>query len=189
MAHYIGIAGTHSTGKTTFTQLLTEKALEAGLTVTRVGDIATECQKEGFGILKNHTFESTLWIMTAVINAELKAGLRHDLVIVDRPVQDALGYLEAALSSTNRQLSSRDREYLYGLARLHLPRYIANFKTVLDDNIALGPDRDEDREFRTLVDRTISQVHNELDINALQLTDEEATLLVGKISRSPFSAH
>jgi tRNA uridine 5-carbamoylmethylation protein Kti12 len=181
MAHYIGITGTHSTGKTTFTDLLTEKAQAAGLSVIRVGDIATECRNEGFGILKDHTFESTLWIMTAVINAELKAGLEHDLVIVDRPVQDALGYLEAALVSTDRQLTTSERDYLYGLARLHVPRYIVNFKTTLDNSIALGEDRDPDRDFRTLVDQTISKANDALGIDARSLTESEATLAINKV--------
>ncbi|WP_034300195.1 AAA family ATPase [Herbaspirillum sp. RV1423] len=184
MAHYIGIAGTHSTGKTTFTELLTRKATVAGLTVTRVGDIATQCQKEGFGILKDHTFESTLWIMTAVINAELKAGLQLDLVIVDRPIQDALGYLEAALISTKRQITAYEYEYLYTLARLHQRRYIANFKTQLDNTIALGPDRDKDLDFRILVDQTISTAHDVLGIDVLPLTEKEANLIVEKVLQS-----
>mgnify|MGYP003630470916 CR=1 FL=1 len=184
MAHYIGIAGAHSTGKTTFTALLTKKAEAAGLTVIRVGDIATECRDAGFGILKNHTFESTLWIITAVINAELKGGLKHDLVIVDRPVQDALGYLESALNATHRALSTDEHNYLYGLARFHVPRYSTNFKTTLDNTVALGDDRDPDREFRTLVDRTISKANETLGIDARPLTEDEATLAIEKAIQS-----
>jgi hypothetical protein len=184
MAHYIGITGTHSTGKTTFTALLTEKAKAAGLTVIRVGDIATECQDAGFSILKNHTFESTLWIMTSVIKAELESGLNKDLVLVDRPVQDALGYLEAALAATHRSLSTEERNYLFGLARFHVPRYIVNFKTTLDDNIALGDGRDSNREFRTLVDQTISKTNDALGIDARPLTESEATYAIAKVMQS-----
>jgi hypothetical protein len=167
MTTYIGIAGTHSTGKTTFVQELCREASKLGLSVETVGDTATRCRDAGFPILRDHTFESTLWIIASVIRAELEAGLRAQLVIVDRPVPDALGYLEAALSSTSRTITAQQRAYLYSLARHHLPRYSLLLKTELDESIPLGPGRDADLDFRKEADRHIARALTELGANSL----------------------
>jgi hypothetical protein len=125
--------------------------------------------------------------MTSVINAELESGLKKDLVIVDRPVQDALSYLEAALAATHRLLSMEERSYLYGLARFHVPRYIVNFKTTLDETIALGDNRDPDLEFRALVDQMIAKTNDALGIDARPLTESEATNAIAKVMQSRHS--
>lgn len=162
MAHFLGIAGTHSTGKSTFLKRLRGLLEADGCRVTVVGDKASECREAGFEILRQHTFESTLWIMTSVIQAELEAGLRSDFVLVDRPVPDAIGYLEAALETESRPISSMEREYLYSLARLHTSRYDVMLKTELDSTIRLGDGRDSDMVFRELVDSKIREVLLEL---------------------------
>ncbi|MEX3960473.1 hypothetical protein [Trinickia sp. EG282A] len=61
----IGITGTHSTGKSTFFEEVHELAQARGLKVGKVADVATRCREAGFPILKDHTFESTLWIMSS----------------------------------------------------------------------------------------------------------------------------
>lgn len=167
MAKYIAITGTHSTGKSTFVEQLTAIAAARGLRVETVKDNASECMAEGFGILKNHTFESTLWIMATVIRDEQRKSLNADLVIVDRPVSDAIGYLEAALAATGRSLRSEELSYLYELAKLHTPRYDLLFKSVLDESIPLGPDRDPDLAFRKNVDFQICKVLSTLSVTPL----------------------
>lgn len=167
MATYIGIAGTHSTGKTTFVEEVFRAAKARGLSVETVGDTATRCRDAGFPILRDHTFESTLWIISSVIRAELEAGLRAQLVIVDRPVPDALGYLEAALCSTSRTITTQQRAYLYSLASHHLQRYSLLLKTELDESIPLGPERDPDLDFRREADRQIARALTELGANWL----------------------
>ncbi|NML43472.1 AAA family ATPase [Ramlibacter sp. G-1-2-2] len=162
MTIYLGIAGTHSTGKTTFVQNVLQLAREHQLSAAVVSDTATRCRDAGFPILKDHTFESTLWIMTSVVKAELEAGLRAELVIVDRPVPDALGYLEAALAATGRHVTSEERAYLYGLAAHHVKRYGLLLKTTLDETIPLGPDRDPDLGFRRAADRHIEAALSEI---------------------------
>src|SRR5690606_37777296 len=123
MPKFIAFTGTHSTGKSTFVDYRTDIAIKRGLCVGMVKDSATECASAGFRILKDHTFSSTLWIMATVIREEQHQGLNADLVIVDRPVSDAIGYLEAALAVRGRDLPSEDWNYLYALAKLHSPRY------------------------------------------------------------------
>jgi len=174
MAIYIGITGTHSTGKTTFVELLGQLADERGIRTVTIGDKATDCRNHGFPILRDHTFESTLWIMVTVIKQELEQERNADLVIVDRPVSDAIGYLETALVSTGRSVSSEAREYLYSLAKHHSSRYTLLLKTNLDESIPLGRGRDLDRAFRREVDQQISQVLVQLDLPSLDPNTERA---------------
>lgn len=167
MPKFIAFTGTHSTGKSTFVDNLTDIAEKRGLRIGKVKDNASECAKAGFPILKDHIFSGTLWIMATVIREEQHEGLDADLVIVDRPVPDAIGYLEAALALTGRDVSSEDRNYLYALAKLHAPRYDLLFKTVLDESIPLGPGRDPDLAYRKDVDSRISTVLSQIGVQPL----------------------
>ncbi|MGO3891167.1 MAG: AAA family ATPase [Paenalcaligenes sp.] len=167
MTKFIAVTGTHSTGKSTFVKDLTTIAKKRGLRVGTVQNNASECAKSGFPILKDHTFSSTLWIMATVIRAEQHEGLNADLVIVDRPVSDAIGYLEAALTITGRNMSATDRSYLYALAKLHSSRYDLLFKTVLDESVPLGPGRDPDLNYRKAVDSRIDAALFQLGLQPL----------------------
>lgn len=181
MTKYIAITGTHSTGKSTFVELICSIARARGLKVATVKDNASECAKAGFGILKDHTFQSTLWIMTTVIREEQSEGLGADLVIVDRPVSDAIGYLEAALVATGRDIPPADREYLYDLAKLHSPRYDLMFKSVLDESITLGPGRDPDLGYRKAVDQHIGTVLSGLEIATLNPSQDDDVAVVHRL--------
>lgn len=167
MAYLIGITGTHSTGKSTFVTELKQRATERGLTVETIADTATKCQSAGFKVLLEHTFESTLWILCSVVRSELEAALKADIVIVDRPVPDALGYLEAALEMTGRRISDNEHEYLYTLTKLHTSRYDLLFKTELDASIPLGEGRDSNVEFRESAGKWISRTLETLGVPAL----------------------
>lgn len=175
MTTFIGTTGTHSTGKTTLVKQVREQAEKIGISVAVVSDAATRCRDAGFPILRDHTFESTLWIMASVIKAELEAGLKASLVLVDRPVPDALGYLEAALSATRRSISTEERAYLYSLAKQHAGRYSLLLKTRLDESIPLGEGRDPDLEFRRDADRHIDAALRELSVEALDANSEGAS--------------
>lgn len=174
MPKFIAFTGTHSTGKSTFVDSLTDVAEKRGLRVGKVKDNAAECAMAGFPILKDHTFSSTLWIMATVIREEQHEGLVADLVIVDRPVSDAIGYLEAALAVTGRDVPSEDRNHLYALAKLHSPRYDLLFKTVLDESVPLAPGRDPDLAYRKEVDSHIGAALSQLGVQPLNpLNDDD----------------
>ena len=190
MPCFIAIAGTHSTGKTTFMDTVQTALGGHGVVSVRVSDKATDCRDAGFGILRDHTFESTLWIMSSVIRGELEAGLKADVVLVDRPVPDALGYLEAALETQARVISAEERAYLYDLARHHSQRYALLLKTRLDQDIPLGPDRDPDTQFRALVDVKIDEAlavakvkHTVLEPAQVEAVVEEVLRIVQSGSR------
>lgn len=187
MTLFVGIAGTHSTGKTSFVQDVLKRAERRGISVAVVSDTATKCRDAGFPILRDHTFESTLWIVTSVIKAELEAGLSASLVLVDRPVPDALGYLEAALSVTGRTISEEQRAYLYGVAEHHAKRYSLVLKTQLDESIPLGADRDPDLDFRRDAGRHIDTVLKRLGVNCLDPNSHVAQERIRSILDHPTS--
>jgi nucleoside-triphosphatase THEP1 len=87
----IGVAGTHSTGKSTFLSTLTSTLNDRGFVIGGVSDLASRASDLGFPILADHTFESTLWIMAECMRQEAELSLTCDVILVDRPVPDALG--------------------------------------------------------------------------------------------------
>jgi len=168
----IAVAGTHSTGKTTFLSTLQGDLESAGYTVARVADLGLGASQTGFPILQHHTHESTLWIITRGISLELEAGLRAHVVLVDRPVPDALGYYHAALTYRADTCPPGYRDYLYRLARNHAATYDLIFKTRLDETIPLGDNkpRDTDHRYRVIADFAVSDVLQDLGVTPKPLT-------------------
>ncbi len=144
----IGIGGSHSTGKTSFLDNLETRLSRSNLRIHRVRDLAKGARALGFPILTEHTFESTLWIMAEGMRRETEATLVSDVVLIDRPVFDALGYFEAALQITGRKVGQRDLEELQAIAIAHLGAYDLVIGTELDTMVALGDGRDKNEDFR-----------------------------------------
>lgn len=162
----IGVAGTHSTGKTSFLARLTHELRRAEVTVATVGDLGEKAMQMGMPILFNHTWASTLWFITRGISDEIAAWLHVDVVLVDRPVPDALGYYLAALDYRNQQPDPHELAYLDVLVRGHSTRYDLIFRTTLDTTRPLGTNRirDPDDRFRVLADHHVGNVLTDLDI-------------------------
>jgi len=177
----IAITGTHSSGKTTFLQNLEQELNGAGLRIQRIGDFARRAQGLGFPILTKHTYESTLWIMAECLRCEAEASLQSDLILVDRPVIDALGYLQAALQLSSRTLDSRRSEELMTIATTHTPDYDVLIRTALDSNIEVGKGRDLDGEFRLAAATKIERLVNQIEPNALILTSANGKELVQRV--------
>ena len=173
MSVKVAVAGTHSTGKSTFLNLVSDRLRQCGLSVVRVGDLALQARSLGFPILAAHTFESTLWIMVEGIRRELEAGLASDVVLVDRPVLDALGYLQAALRSRGATLTQEQRRMLRGVVRGHMPSYGMTFVTALDASVPLGDGRDSDAEFRRIVAERIKALARRMACSPVTLRRED----------------
>lgn len=172
MAIKFGVAGTHSTGKSSLIEGLRSALEKRGITVGYVADLATNAHAKGFPILRDHTFESTLWIMTRGISEQLEAGLKTDVVLVDRPALDAVGYLYAALAHRKVQLPSEQMDYLLSLARYDAYTYEILCCTELDPTIELGPERDDDLAFRSKAGEKIAQVFSDIDRRPRNVTKE-----------------
>ncbi len=168
----IGVAGTHSTGKSTFLETLSVPLKEKGLRVGLISNIASMASDAGFPILRDHTFESTLWIMAECMKQEAEASLTCDVVLVDRPVIDALGYLHAALEVSGRSIPSQRLGILQSITRGHTVDYDMLVITQLDERIPLGEGRDQDEEFRTMASKHISLLAEEIAPDAVSMNSK-----------------
>jgi hypothetical protein len=160
----VGVAGTHSTGKSTFIRTLKQRLEELGVRSGTVSDLATAARSLGFPILRDHTFESTAWIVTRGIALELETGMHERVVLVDRPVPDALGYLRAALKSRQGTIEPEQKRYLEEIVKLHSPSYQRLLLTTVDTSIPidLSQERDTDPVFRQRAAEEIALVFHEL---------------------------
>lgn len=174
----IGIVGTHSTGKSTFLAALAPLLEGRGLRIRRINDLARRARDLGFPILTEHTFESTLWIMAECMRQEAEASLTCDVILVDRPVLDALGYLHAALEVTGRSVRPRRLEELYAIARAHTADYELLVATCLDHSVPLGEGRDQDLMFRDAAAKHIDALILDFAPGALRMTSTNASEIV-----------
>jgi len=163
------VAGTHSTGKSTFVAALRPRLEDIGLRVAIVHDSAADAQELGFGILADHGFDSTAWLIGNAIRAEAVASLHADAIIVDRPVPDALGYLLAALRHQRRDLGPGEYGRLEAVCRAWVGEYDLVFVTELDEGVPIGPGRPDDAAFRSAAALAIADVMRELAPGALPL--------------------
>ncbi|MEQ9080762.1 MAG: AAA family ATPase [Sandaracinaceae bacterium] len=174
MAIKFGVAGTHSTGKSTLVDALDEALTKCGFRVGRVGDLATEARDLGFPILHEHTFESTLWIMTRGISEQLAQGLQNHIVLVDRPALDAIGYLWAALKHREENMPKEQEEYLIALAAHDAATYHVLCKTEIDPSVPLGAGRDTDLDFRAAASEQITSVFSRMSVSPRTVVDDPA---------------
>jgi nicotinamide riboside kinase len=162
----VGVTGTHSTGKSTFLARLAHELRARRIEVSTVADLGEKAKTMGMPILFNHTWASTLWIIARGISNELEAWLHADVVLIDRPVPDALGYYRAALEHRGQRAHPAELDYLNALVRDHSRRYDLVFRTTLDPSIPIGDnkERDSNAAFRRLADHHIGRVLDELHV-------------------------
>lgn len=165
----IAITGTHSTGKSTFIERLRTDL--RGARVQVIGNLATEAREHGFPILRDHTFSSTLWMMTRGISLEQEAGLDHDLVVADRPVMEPIAYLYAALKTQSRSITPEQEACLHAIAQSYSFTYRLIIKTVVDTSLPISAEkeRDHDQDFRLLADQEIDALHARLGLDVIEL--------------------
>lgn len=154
----IAVAGSHSTGKTTFLTHLRPAVEDLGLKVAYVHDSAADAQALGFPILSGHTFESTAWLMARAIELETAASLTADVILVDRPLHDALGYLLAALAYSSRSVEPDRMRTLERLCEAWAAEYDWMFVTTIDPGTPVAAGRDADLAFRELAANEVRKV-------------------------------
>lgn len=162
----IAVTGTHSTGKSTFLRKLADRLHRDRIEVGIVQDLGAEAVELGLPILNRHTWASTLWFVTRGMSLEAQAWLEADVVLIDRPVSDALGYYEAALESRGDQADPAHMGQLEQLVMRHVRHYDLILRTVLDPTIPLdhSKPRGTDLTFRALADQHVAKVHKRLGI-------------------------
>jgi hypothetical protein len=159
-SYRIAVAGTHSTGKTTFLEMLRREFERRGEVVAYVHESALNARKLGFPILADHTFESTVWLIARAMELEAVATLEADVILVDRPVLDAIGYLLAALEHTGRVIGPDRLERLEAICAAWAPEYDLVFLTLLNPFVSVGEGRDGDPCFRLRAADAVAAVVN-----------------------------
>lgn len=184
----IAISGTHSTGKTTF---LARLQASLGRSIPTVAGLPREAANLGFPILKEHNFQSTLWLMAAGMQRELEAGLRSPLVLVDRPVMEPAAYLLAALKFRGEMLPAAEQSCLREIARSYMFTYDLVLKTVVDPALPISNNkkRDHDAPFRALVDEEIDAFYAGLglSVRSMRVGDEQVFSEVLGMTREAFN--
>ncbi|MBM7776000.1 hypothetical protein JOD54_006204 [Actinokineospora baliensis] len=160
----VAVLGTHSTGKSTFLARLAHELRRQDIQVATVADLGEQAQRIGLPILFNHTYASTLWIITRGISNELEAWLHADVVLVDRAVPDALGYYRAALAYRHERPDPAALSSLESLVEAHSLHYDLMLRTTLDPEIPIGDnkERDSNSDFRVLADHYVNRVLHEM---------------------------
>jgi len=166
----LGVAGTHSTGKSTFLEGLEKGLTPLGLKVTTVKSLATAARDAGFPILQDQTIETALWIMSEGIRLETEASLSSDVVLVDRAIFDAIGYLKAALAISNREFDTARLHMLENIAHSYAREYDFLVLTELDETIPLGDRRNPNVNFRVLAGEKILDFAQAKKLNFVQMT-------------------
>lgn len=176
----IAVTGTHSTGKSTFLAHLVDDLCNQGLAVATVADLGEQAQRLGLPILCHHTWHSTMWIICRGISLELQAWVHADVLLVDRPAPDALGYYRAALHYRGERTENAHTATLETLVRHHSQHYDLIFRTILDPDMSIGDNkpRDTDQRFRALADQHINGVLHDLRLphRLLPSTGQDAAL-------------
>jgi hypothetical protein len=144
----IALVGTHSTGKTTFVHALADRLRRNRVDVAVVNDLGVNALELGLPILWNHTWASTMWIITRGISLELEAWLEADVLLVDRGIPDALGYYEAALAYRGALPEPERLEQLGRIVADHAQHYDLILRTELDPSIPLGAEKPRDTDMR-----------------------------------------
>lgn len=100
------------------------------------------------------------------ISQEIATWAHVDVLLIDRPVPDALGYYHAALAHRGEPPDPEALAHLRSLAVHHSIHYDLIYRTTLDDQLPLGVNkpRDRDRRFRALADTHVQRVLSDLAI-------------------------
>ena len=161
MAVKLAIAGSHSTGKTSLLPDVESAAAAPKATGSREFPTSrSRLETVVFQFCANTHLQSTLWIMTRGITLELETEVKADVVLVDRPVADAMGYLSAALKHRSSRLTKPEEDYLRMLVKQHSATYQRIFKTTIDAKKPIDANkiRDMDPRFRSEVDEALENV-------------------------------
>ena len=153
-----------------------------GMSAECVHPSARSAMELGFPILSEHTFESTAWMMAKTIQLEMCAALRSNIVLVDRPVPDALGYLLGALRYTGRVIEEERLNRLNAICASWIQEYDLVIVTELDPSMPLAAGRDADYGFRVAAGKAIREVVSRMTSKHLVLRrDEEESALAAAI--------
>lgn len=170
----VAVGGTHSTGKTEFISKVADRLRFKGIFCSIVSDLAGRCP---LPILRNHTVESTLWIVATGIAEEIAAAHKSQVVLVDRPVVDAWAYLMAVTSREATFGASPGIVTLEAAIRNWVPTYAVIYKTVVDMSVPIEDDqnRDLDSSYRLEIAQQMDLAYKHFETQTRPLTTANAS--------------
>ncbi|WP_447868221.1 AAA family ATPase [Rahnella aceris] len=177
--YLIGVAGTHSTGKSSFCRALHESLKRNDIRVSVVPSFGRLAVKLGIPLLKDHTYESTLWFINKTLEAKKIALDSSDVVIVERPEIDSFSYWKAAINCNKKDWPIEERNIIESIILNESKCYTHLFATNINNSIPLGPGRDTDIEFRNSVDFYLHQSLQTLSLKFTELrSDDHQNILI-----------
>jgi thymidylate kinase len=169
----VGVAGTHSTGKSTFCGEIKQILETNGVKVAIVPSFGKEAVEKGIPLLTDHTFDSTMWFIEKTLNAQKILCTTAQVVLVDRPILDAFAYWNAAVDYRNASRDEREVNEVRAIVSSHQDNYTALVVTKLDISVALGENRDTNQLFRQFVDMHLHRLLESMAIKHNVLTQKE----------------
>jgi hypothetical protein len=162
---YLGVAGTHHSGKTTIARRIEMELRGAGYSVARTSGIAKAAAGLGFPKMTAHTAASTEWIVASTAAAARAAGLQAEVVLVDRTPLDAIAYYRAALRRRGHDFDPRELRRLTAMATAASDLCLLHLVSVLDPAVPFSAEAEPrhapdyyDPAFRMLVDDELRAV-------------------------------
>lgn len=163
----IGVAGTHSTGKSTFCNELKLMLEAKDIDVASIPSFGKFAAEQRIPILTQHTYDSTMRFIDRTLEAQQAATC--SVVLVDRPVIDALAYWGAAMEYRQASACPAELAKVRAAVSDQLPHYSTTLATKLDDAIPIGPGRDGNQIFRQSVDAHLHRLLSDLSVTHDQL--------------------
>lgn len=160
----VGVTGTHSTGKSTFCDELKVTLECKGICVATIPSFGKLAVQQGIPLLTQHTYDSTMWFIDRTLEAQRTAVENAEVILVDRPIMDAVAYWNAAIEHRGTAAPAHQVDAISALLSRQLPDYTTIVATRLDSSIALGPGRDTDLAFRQSVDTHLHQLLSRFQI-------------------------
>jgi molybdopterin-guanine dinucleotide biosynthesis protein len=169
----VAVSGAHSTGKTTFLQRTAEILNDNGISSHIVTDLAIKCP---LPILRQHTVESTLWLVSTGLAEEIAAAHKSNVVLVDRPVLDAWAYWMAVLPNVETASVTPKFKTLESTIKNWLPTYDLIYQTQIDGSIPVEDNkgRELDESYRLEIGRQMKLASKEFKVKPRILTSTNA---------------
>lgn len=174
----VAVSGTHSTGKTTFLNRTAEILNNDGISSLIVTDLAIRCP---LPILREHTVESTLWLVATGLAEEIAAAHKSNVVFVDRPVLDAWAYWMAVSPNEDTVSFTAKFNTLKNTIKNWLPTYDLIYQTRIDESIPVEDNkgRELDDSYRLEIGRQMELASKEFEVETRILTSTNAQQEVG----------
>ncbi len=160
---FIGITGTHGTGKTTLLYKLAHdmKIRHGQKSIKVISEVARSCPLTYFKNESRSSEEAQLWIFCAQIKAELEARQKFDIILSDRTIYDVIGYT----MEVNEDLAAE----MFGFARLLQYDLLYFVRPTNPEWARADGGRSIDMKLRNKVDANLQKIISSKELNVKEV--------------------